>query len=233
MGLFQYWNAVFVSRTHWKWVSPINKYILIYNTSFNLLDYVLSWDFLPKCILSKWWICPFGLVYRKCPLRTCFRQCKTLVQQNFIFVSCFLRSHFLLAAMPFEKVLQNGCSYARGSLARDIPSIGDSTWQAAFTLLAPASIPSTLWCRLCWQPDWAPFWLGACTCAPDHSWSIQTCRSNFTASCTPGSLGGISLNDRRVAMTLTCPWWSLEVSSLEVALCPLLPWYCVKSSWNV
>jgi hypothetical protein len=72
------------------------------------------------------------------------------VQQNFIFVSCFLRSHFLLAMKIIEMPWRNGCSYEKGSLERDMPSIGTLvglllalTWQAASALLELSSPTST------------------------------------------------------------------------------------------
>jgi hypothetical protein len=64
------------------------------------------------------------------------------MKRNFIFASCFLRSHFLMATKSFEMPWQNGCSYKKGSLGRDMPSIGTLvglllalTWQAASALL--------------------------------------------------------------------------------------------------
>ncbi len=57
---------------------------------------------------------------------------------KFIFLSCFLRSLFVCLETS-EKIPVNGCSFMKGSLTRDIPSIGDAGQLAAFALLAPAS----------------------------------------------------------------------------------------------
>jgi hypothetical protein len=82
----------------------------------------------------------------------------------------------------------------KGSLTRDIPSIGDSEWLAAVALLVPPSYPSSSWGGLTQQPYWALFWLGAHVRAPGNSsWSIQTCGLNSSGSCTSGSLWGIFL----------------------------------------
>ncbi len=67
-----------------------------------------------------------------------------------------------------QKILRtsrrNGCSYEKGSLGKDIPSIGTLvglllalTWQAASALLGLASLPSTSWCGLYWWPNWSPY----------------------------------------------------------------------------
>jgi hypothetical protein len=63
---------------------------------------------------------------------------------------------------------QNGYSYKKGSLGRDIPSVGTlvglllaMTWGAASAMLELASPSSTSWCGLRWWSDWAPYPLGA------------------------------------------------------------------------
>ncbi len=57
---------------------------------------VISWDFSAKCEWCAWGNRPFGVISQKHPLRICFRHCtQTLVQQNFIFASYFLRFDFL------------------------------------------------------------------------------------------------------------------------------------------
>ncbi len=96
----------------------------------------------------------------------------------------------------------------KGSLTRDTPSIGDSDWLAAFALLPPANLPSSSWCGLSRQPDWALFWL--CTCmhaTGNHSWSIQTHGPNSTTRRTLGSLWGIS-----------CRWWVVCNNDANLAL---------------
>ncbi len=54
---------------------------------------------------------------------------------------------------------------------------------------------------------------------------------HVAAECA-GALGALVLageqRHHEVAELLRCQW-----QASEVALCPLLPWYCVKSSWNV
>ncbi len=79
-----------------------------------------------------------------------------------------MRSHFSLARTNFEMPRQNGCSYEKGSLGKDMPSIGTLvglmlalTWQAASALLELSSSSSSSWRGLCRQPDWAPHRLGA------------------------------------------------------------------------
>ncbi len=87
---------------------------------------------------------------------------------------------------------QNGLSFKKGSLGRDMPSAGDSIWQAASALLGLASLPSTSWCGLCQQSDWALFWLGARVHAPRYCcWSLWTCGPSSATSHTLGSLRGI------------------------------------------
>ncbi len=91
---------------------------------------------------------------------------------------------------------RNDCSNKKGSLRKDIPSVGTLvgllvavTWQAASALLGLASLPSTSWCGLCQRPAWSPYWLGACACVPgNQSWSLQGRGPNSAASSTSGSL---------------------------------------------
>ncbi len=137
---------------------------------------------------------------------------------KFIFAICFLWSHFLLATKHFETPWQNGCSYKKGSLGRDMPSIGTLvslllalTWQAASALLGLSSLTSSCWHGLCQWLDWAPYQLGACTLAPwDRSWSLQGHKPNSAASSTSGSLNiFFAIYDWHAAMcwlVLGGPW---------------------------
>ncbi len=122
-----------------------------------------------------------------------------------------------------QKILRtswrNGYSYVKGSLGKDIPSIGTLvglllglTWWAASALLELASLPLTSWCGLCWWPDWSPYWLGARAHVPgDQSWSLQGRVPNFAASSTSGSLKRFFCHQWLVCSNvLTCSWWSLE-----------------------
>ncbi len=91
---------------------------------------------------------------------------------------------------------RNGCFYEKGSLGRDIPSIGmlvglllALTWQAASVLLGLASPPLTIWCGLRQWSHWAPYWLGAHARVPeDQSWSLQGRGPNSATSSTLRSL---------------------------------------------
>ncbi len=91
---------------------------------------------------------------------------------------------------------RNGCSYKKGSIRRDIPSVGTLvglllvlTWWAASALLGLASLTSTSWCGLRWQSDWAPYRLGTRASVPgDRSWSLQGRGPNSAARSTLGSL---------------------------------------------
>ncbi len=141
------------------------------------------------------------------------------VQRNFIFASCFLRSHFSFVTKFLRKSWQNGHSYKKGSLGKDIPSVGTLvgllyalTWQAASALLGLTSLPSTSWGGLRWQSDWASNWLGACTRVPgDRSWGLQGRGPNSAASSTSGSLKRFFCCWwLACSNTLACPWWSLE-----------------------
>ncbi len=117
------------------------------------------------------------------------------IKQNFIFASCFSRSHFSLATKIFETPWQNGCSYKKGSLGRDTPSVGTlvglllaSTRQAASALLELSSSTLSSWCGLYQWPDWAPHRLGARALAPwACSWSLLGHEPNSATSSTLGS----------------------------------------------
>ena len=68
-----------------------------------------------------------------------------------VFTSYFLRSHFLFVMKILRTSRWDDCSYEKGSLRKDIPSIGTLvglllalTWQAASALLGLASLPWTL-----------------------------------------------------------------------------------------
>ncbi len=90
---------------------------------------------------------------------------------------------------------RNGCSYEKGSLGRDMPSIGTLvglllalTWWAASALLELSSSTLSSWRGLCRQTDLAPHRLGARALAPwACSWSLQGHEPNSTASGTLGS----------------------------------------------
>jgi hypothetical protein len=62
---------------------------------------------------------------------------------KFYFCELFLAIQFLLVTKNLRMSQQNGCSFKKGSLGRDKPSVGDLTWQAVSTLLGLASLPST------------------------------------------------------------------------------------------
>ncbi len=104
---------------------------------------------------------------------------------------------------------RNGCSYEKGSLGKNIPSIGTLVglllaliWRAASALLGLASLPSTSWCGFCQRLDWSPYRLGARAHKPgDHFWSLQGRVPNSAASSPSGSLKRIfAINDQRTAM---------------------------------
>ncbi len=114
---------------------------------------------------------------------------------------------------------QNGCSYKKGSLGRDMPSVGmlvglllALTWQAASTLLQLSSSPSSSWCGLCQQPDWAPRRLGTRVLAPwACSWSLQGHKPNSAVSSTSGSSKRIFCHWWLACSNmLACSWWTLE-----------------------
>ncbi len=106
-----------------------------------------------------------------------------------------MRSNFLLVP---QKILRtswrNGCSYKKGSLGRDMPSIGTlvglllaSTWQAASALLELSSSTLSSWCGLCQRPGWAPYRLSAHALAPwACSWSLQGHKPNGRCKGTVG-----------------------------------------------
>jgi hypothetical protein len=114
---------------------------------------------------------------------------------------------------------QNSCSYEKGSLGKDILSVGmlvglllALTRQAASALLGLASLPSTSWCSLCRRLDWSPYRLGACMHVPgDRSWSLQGRVPNSATSSTLGSSKRFFCHQWLVCINvLACSWWSLE-----------------------
>ncbi len=130
-----------------------------------------------------------------------------------------MRSHFSLATKNFETPQQNGCSYEKGSLGGDMPSVGTlvglllaSTWQAAYFLLELSSSTLYSWCGLCKWPDWAPHWLKARALAPCAcSWSLQGHEPNSAASSTSGSSKRIFCRQWLACSdVLACSWWTLE-----------------------
>ncbi len=134
-------------------------------------------------------------------------------------MSCFPWSHFSLATKKFETPRRNSCSYEKGSLGRDMPSVGTlvglllalTRW-AASALLELSSSTSSSWRGLCQWPDWALHRLGARALAPwACSWSLQGHEPNSTASSTLGPSKRIFHHQWLVCSnTLACPWWSLE-----------------------
>jgi hypothetical protein len=83
-----------------------------------------------------------------------------------VFTSYFLRSHFLFVMKILRTSRWDDCSYEKGSLRKDIPSIGTLvglllalTWQAASALLGLANLPLTSWRGLCQWSDWPPIGL--------------------------------------------------------------------------
>ncbi len=129
--------------------------------------------------------------------------CRCQINWNFIFTSCFSRSHFLMATQIFETLWRNSYSYntRKSSLGKDIPSIGTLvglllalTWQAASALLELSSSTLSSWRGLCRRPDWAPHRLSARALAPwACSWSLQGHKPDSAANGTSGSLKGIFL----------------------------------------
>ncbi len=119
----------------------------------------------------------------------------------------------------WERLSRTAALMRKGSLGRDMPSIGmlvglllALTWLAASVLLELSSSTSSSWRGLCQQPDWAPHRLGARVLTPwACSWSLQDHEPNSAASCTLGSSKRIFCH-RWLACsnTLACPWWSLE-----------------------
>ena len=151
---------------------------------------------------------------RRCPMK-----------QKFIFASCFLWSWFLFATKNIGTPCRNGCSYKKGSLGKDMPSLGilvglllATTRLAVFALLEPSSSASSSWWGLCRWPDWGPHWLGAhALTSRVCSWSDQGRKPNSAASSTSGSSKMISCHQwLACSNTLACLWGSL-VGSLAAA----------------
>ncbi len=114
---------------------------------------------------------------------------------------------------------RTACSSEKGSLGRDMSSVGTLvglllalTWWAASALLEQSSSTSSSWCGLCQWPDWAPHWLGDRTLAPwAWSWSLQGHEPNSATSGTLGSSKRFFCHHwLACSNTLVCPWWSLE-----------------------
>jgi hypothetical protein len=111
------------------------------------------------------------------------------------------------------------CSFKKGSLGRDMPSVGmlvglllALTWQAASDLLELSSSTLSSWRGLCRQPDWAPHRLGDRALAPwALSGSLQGHEPNSAASGTLGSSERFFCRQWLACSNmLVCPWWSLE-----------------------
>jgi hypothetical protein len=137
--------------------------------------------------------------------------CRRPLKRNYIFVSCFSRSHFLFATEKIGTPCRNGCSYEKGSLEKDMPSIGmlvgsllATTGLAASALLEPSSTASSSWWGLCRRPDWDPHRLGAHALAPRVcSWRDQGRKPNSAASSTSGS-----------SKIISCRRWSVCSNTL-------------------
>jgi hypothetical protein len=132
------------------------------------------------------------------------------MKQNFIFASCFSRSHFSFTTKKFETPCRNGCSYKKGSLGKDVPSIGTlvglllaMTRLAASALLELSSSALSSWRGLCRQPDWALHRLGTRALAPRVcSWSDQGRKPNSAVSSASGSskIFFFAIDDQRAAI---------------------------------
>ncbi len=128
-------------------------------------------------------------------------------------ISCW-QQNFLRRLAP----RQNGSSYKKGSLGRDMPSVGmlvglllARTRQAASALLELLSSTLSSWRGLCRQPDWAPHRLGARALTPRaSSWSLQGHEPNSAMSGTSGSSKFFfAVDDRHAAihwLVLGGPW---------------------------
>ena len=138
------------------------------------------------------------------------------VQQKNSFANWFLRSHFLLVTKILKTSQQNSYSYEKGSLGKDIPSVGilvglllALTWQAASALLGLASLPSTSWCGFCQRLDWSPYWLGART----MGLFLESSGLGAQLRCK-WQFGVLEKNFRcqwlACSNLLACSWWSLE-----------------------
>ncbi len=115
----------------------------------------------------------------------------------------------------------NGCSYKykKGSLGRDMPSVGTlvglllaSTWRASSALLELSSSTSSSWRGLCQQLGWGPHWLGARALAPGAcSWSLKGNEPTSTTSSTSGSLKSFfCCRWLACSNVLACSWWTSE-----------------------
>ncbi len=135
-----------------------------------------------------------------------------LVQQNFIFASCFLWSYLLHVEKLLRRIWRNGCSFAKWQYYKRHISIWDTGWLAAFALLVPASYhqaadvakangqtglasgSALTWAH--WEIALGVYCLMGPTPPRVTLWSPWRV---FPA-----------VNEQRVAMTLAWPWWSLE-----------------------
>ncbi len=149
---------------------------------------------------------------------------------KFYFCKLFLAVPFLVGNKNFEMPRRNGCSYEKGSLGRDMPSVGTLvclllvlTWQGASALLELSSPTSTRWHGLCRQTDWAPYQLGARALAPwDRSWSLQGHEPNSATSSTSGTSKRFFCCWWLVwSDVLACSWWSLEGLLAAAQNCPI------------
>jgi hypothetical protein len=137
---------------------------------------------------------------------------------KFYFCELFLAVPFHLSWKILRTPRRNGCSYEKGSLGKDIPSIGTLvglslalTWKAASALLGLTSFLLINRHGLCRWPDWAPYRLSARAHAPgDQSWCFQGRVPNSAASSTLGSLKRFS-----------CRLLSREGVALRYWVCPL------------
>jgi hypothetical protein len=116
-----------------------------------------------------------------------------LVQQNFVFASCFLRSKFLHVKKLLRRIHQHGCSFAKRQSIRDISAFGTLVGLLLLNFQCQLATIELLIGGLSRQPDWACFRLCARVDAPgNRSWSVQPRGPSFAASSTLGSLHGYS-----------------------------------------
>ncbi len=149
---------------------------------------------------------------------------------KFYFHKFFLVVPFLVCKKKIEMPRWKGCSYEKGSLGRDMPSVGTLvglllalTWWAASALLELLSSTLSSWHGLCRRPDWAPFGLGTRALAPwACSWSLQGHKPDSATSSTFGSSKQFFCRQWLVCRdTLACPWWSLEGSLMAAQNRPI------------
>ncbi len=117
-------------------------------------------------------------------------------------------SYFLL---PISQLYWNESFLRKAVLPRHAKRVSDSIG-AASSLLASASVPSSIRHGLDRRSVWASFWRGARTRAPGYrSRIVQACRLKSAAPRALGVLGGINCQRWSVcSVALACPRRSLE-----------------------